>query len=1763
MSTVFNLQFGGVPFVSDTATIIRQSPPEIPPGQVDEQTPIRKQQPEVNLIDELNRLIPFHNLNDFRLPAGLDKNLAALARRSPTDPNPEGVRIGEWYYPVGASRWSVFRGLATSSQVRAMLAATYQPDNPTPPQWTVGSSAPARAFAGSIPALFSMTAQPLNPVSELGYTIETSMYMLPPRPLGETLGSEGLFLITLVDERFFWAYAPTSAFMTVIPSLSTWTGYVENLAMALGVAITFSSSPPIPEFLAQGFSGPQYTGPEPDSQLWINMENCAVLLDAVAYNLGCKVVRNLNGTYTLQRPQDSAIAILTNREETDTLSQRLAGGNIFDTATGLNTGSRAAAVNQVLPSSINVSFPLYCPLNAPVPHFLNPRTITAQRPSAWYEESYGDVWIQNVPISTVTSTGNIGVVSATGSIGADNKIEVAPYVHAVHTTAKALVPNDGSLSLLNAAGIVALAQQIAIDYYAWQGGLSLDEVYPGTVAWQPEGGHDVVWTYSERARLASCRVTRTIWNAVVREMQHTTPTAPGAGVYTNNPPGVGGKTVAQSWKDSYDAYISSALTLPMEESDTVAYLETVDNLPTQNRWNALIDEEIIQFDGTSGGILASSMDGVGYLVTVAQPNAWNSEGGTTYARGIESTLPASHLEGAVVTQITPNMTHGVNVVTTEKGQFAHPSDWGEGIQGANLKPQVQTIFIWSASGQSPNISGIFPYYSGSVVIYPQLPESQGYRFAENVWVQERNNSPIVSGKYYEGQLFGYSVNPYRDQLGDEIPTEGAVAPVYLVNQDSPAKGETAIITIDSLEFNEVVLKGQAQNCTILVYPGTIWSLVYDGNATNCSGSDCPCTYIYSGNCWFLPGQQEPSLVAGPQNRTNPIVYGSVPALFVKVVGRLGGTDSNGIPIYTRDIENAFVQVTSLKTTSITLADGGTLTAYPANVQLPVTGTDNNGNKIVTWQLVTQCYFFPADESANLVPKTYKRYSCQLVGIAVEGSGLWIQDPSANVPTHAEVWSATLDDTDFISIATYLADRISISNGTNTCSIYAYPAYLWQLINCQWTAVGNCWYMSANMDLPPIGVRFLAKHEGSGSSDGLPVFSKETLSAVVRVVGDAQIVTNGNSSLLAYSAQKDLLINGAFGDVVLPNGVGAQGQIWFTPLNNVTPSGGRRYNCQLVGIDNRGIEIWGDNPSDTAVITVLSSNAEQIQASNNGIEDPCPIYAYPAERWILFGCEWISDGLCWYTDPDEENPVPPLCVRFVAKQVEMEASTGLGVYTKEVTQTIIQVIDSKSQKVSTCDSGGAGVELVVYPAQVVVMESGAFTTIAAAWFYPLDNGIPTKGGYYNCQIISREFGTDIGVWAADIGPQITAANENTPINFTFPLKAIYANNDQGSSAFGRIFFKEITTQTDTLEVNWQGLRVTTSDAWYGPEPDVEFVDSECLSWIVSDNTANKVISIEASLDLTCISNFVINYIITNSTTIFNNNFFFPFLLEAYNVNAPKNDTKPVYTLIANNDLGSYSFGRIFFSQTAANTLEVNWQGILALDSAGDIIGPWPNLEFINSNTVTWSLASDAANEAIKITANVAPKGLFVISNSDCVNPVLYPPATFIQADNTVGGTPYPIDCGQANCYFGHIVWVPQDQAPCTYTGPVQGPGGFLSWQGLRLQDGEGNITELGEDIILQGTFCPGGSKPTINVTVDNEGRDVQALFTTLGCNGILSLCYIDEVTFNTGTCTLTTYTTNIQLNINCGLITNVKVNWVHSSSEACNYQTPTAVWDGSC
>src|SRR5579884_2692511 len=108
-------------------------------------------------------------------------------------------RIGSWWYPTGAGRFGTFWGVIGQDQYDQIVPAAFTAGGPTPQTFTMAGDAA---------------------------TVSTSMYLLPPRPLARTGDGTALYLVCLVDDRYFFQLKDASLALT---DSSTWTSVIAGL----------------------------------------------------------------------------------------------------------------------------------------------------------------------------------------------------------------------------------------------------------------------------------------------------------------------------------------------------------------------------------------------------------------------------------------------------------------------------------------------------------------------------------------------------------------------------------------------------------------------------------------------------------------------------------------------------------------------------------------------------------------------------------------------------------------------------------------------------------------------------------------------------------------------------------------------------------------------------------------------------------------------------------------------------------------------------------------------------------------------------------------------------------------------------------------------------------------------------------------------------------------------------------------------------------------------------------------------------------------------------------------------------------------------------------------------------------------------------------------------------------------------------------------------------------------------------------------------
>lgn len=450
MSLDYSMTFAGVPFVDD----VWHNVPDLLDlvGSLNEDALDEEQQRIVSpprkanavaMVDELDRMSPFVYSTDFKSPlSGNDQFSYSV-----------GIRTGEYYYPATASRWSSFRGLAMSSQVAEMRNQ-------------VGNSCLGTFKVVQIPD------SPRTRKIASSFTIETSLYLLPPRAVAEGGTGEGLFVVTLVDERYYWQFELVNV---TVDSSTTWSQVISAIASELGISVTFTTIDQV------------YGSPNSDFPSFNRPVRASTLFDLVADSIGRVLVRNLDGTYSLLTPEESEARFVVNRPSANTVVTT-AGGDFFYPGDKLYVGNSNAFKNAVVPTSIDISYPRYL--------FQSGGTYSQVGGVADYQVT--------VPIAS-------GGSSTSGLTGVGTAF--------FRSQQRALTSGSSASTPTNASGLVANAMQTAADYYEYQTLEATDQTRPGIVKLLPEGFHTIVWTFSKNRQQSSTRLVRTEWNAKALEYQ--------------------------------------------------------------------------------------------------------------------------------------------------------------------------------------------------------------------------------------------------------------------------------------------------------------------------------------------------------------------------------------------------------------------------------------------------------------------------------------------------------------------------------------------------------------------------------------------------------------------------------------------------------------------------------------------------------------------------------------------------------------------------------------------------------------------------------------------------------------------------------------------------------------------------------------------------------------------------------------------------------------------------------------------------------------------------------------------------------------------------------------------------------------------------------------------------------------------------------------------------------------------------------------------
>ncbi|OWK45746.1 hypothetical protein [Fimbriiglobus ruber] len=171
----------------------------------------------------------------------------------PAPPRSEPPRPGVLRWPTGASRWATYHHVVDATTLDAIQSA--------------GDGAQALE------------------IDDGQDSISADMYLLPPRPIAQNDQDGDLYLLSLVDERWYWWREGSQPNITKAPE--SWADLFDTLTGGLGVSAEVDEIP-------EGYSTP--------TDRWVvSYQPLPVLLDAAARSVGCRVVRRLDGTVLVRR----------------------------------------------------------------------------------------------------------------------------------------------------------------------------------------------------------------------------------------------------------------------------------------------------------------------------------------------------------------------------------------------------------------------------------------------------------------------------------------------------------------------------------------------------------------------------------------------------------------------------------------------------------------------------------------------------------------------------------------------------------------------------------------------------------------------------------------------------------------------------------------------------------------------------------------------------------------------------------------------------------------------------------------------------------------------------------------------------------------------------------------------------------------------------------------------------------------------------------------------------------------------------------------------------------------------------------------------------------------------------------------------------------------------------------------------------------------------------------------------------------------------
>lgn len=225
----------------------------------------------------------------------------------------EGTEVGAWVentikpeqlFPIASRSWA---GYLTNGPMLNITPEINRPVRTGSLLWPWGASRFARAH-------FVVTGDMLNSIRSIVFlngtqiaapfvfadgnsSITANLWMLPAIPLLTSVTKASLYLLTLVDDRYWWWGTPVD--LTIDDGVTTWSDLYSDLSTALGTTISVDS-------IASAYG-------TPTTEYTTSSLPAPPILDAIAFSVGQRIVRGLDGVVSAQNFATSK-AILTSNQ---------------------------------------------------------------------------------------------------------------------------------------------------------------------------------------------------------------------------------------------------------------------------------------------------------------------------------------------------------------------------------------------------------------------------------------------------------------------------------------------------------------------------------------------------------------------------------------------------------------------------------------------------------------------------------------------------------------------------------------------------------------------------------------------------------------------------------------------------------------------------------------------------------------------------------------------------------------------------------------------------------------------------------------------------------------------------------------------------------------------------------------------------------------------------------------------------------------------------------------------------------------------------------------------------------------------------------------------------------------------------------------------------------------------------------------------------------------------------------------------------------